>query len=160
MVRISDIIRSDKTDVEVSPWRTGHIARASFPLSKVKSKRYKLGPEYRWRIVKFKSKGREFRVLIELNENKEIFRATLGAVIEEDIAVLCCHEFHKSEPGWHCHVSWRDIDTLTTGAFRSNLVRWPRAELVATETAFPASATNALSLATNRFRIAVQGELL
>src|ERR1043166_7837463 len=101
-MRVVDIIKATKASVEAGAWKTGHITRAEFPLSRVKSRRYKLGSEYRWRVVRFNAIGNEFRVLIELNVNKEIYRATLGRKNEEDITVICQHEFHKSEPGWHC----------------------------------------------------------
>jgi hypothetical protein len=159
-VQISDIIRGDKSAIQISDWKTGHITRTAFPLSRVKSRRYKLGSEYRWRTIQFTALGREFRVLIELNENKAIYRATLGLKNEEDITVICQHEYHNSEPGWHCHVSFGEVEKLPSGVMRSSLTRWPKALLVQPEAVFPVSQNNALSVAAERFRFRAQGDLL
>jgi hypothetical protein len=159
-MRVAEVIRAAKVGVDAGSWKTGHITRAEFPLSRVRSRRYKLGSEYRWRVVKFNAIGNEFRVLIELNENKEIYRATLGRKNADDIAVICQHEFHKSETGWHCHVSHDEIDTLPAGVMRSSLLRWPKPSLVHAQVVFPVSERTALSVAAARFRFLAQGDLL
>lgn len=86
----------------------GHIPRKSFPLSKLKNKRFKYGPEYEWRIVTFRALDHAFSLLIMLNENKAIYRASLGMHVDQDVVVLGMHEYHSSEPGWHCHFSLQD----------------------------------------------------
>jgi hypothetical protein len=98
-VQLKEVARAIKFDVEPGKWSAGHISRQTFPFSRVRSKRYRLGMEWKWRVVSFNTHGREFKVLIELNENKQIYRATLAWVENDDLAVLCQHEYHAFEPG-------------------------------------------------------------
>jgi hypothetical protein len=122
---IKEVVRALKTDIHLGEWIAGHIPRSTFPLSRVREKTYKLGPEYRWRIITFDCLRRSFRLLIVFNEGKQIYRATLAIEVERDLIVLCQYEFHASEPGWHCHVTFREIDGLPVGVTRSHLRRWP-----------------------------------
>jgi hypothetical protein len=81
-VNVADIVRTRKSELETGTWRSGHIPRGQFPLSKAKSKNYKFGPEYKWRVIRFECRGVYCRILLLLNEGKQIFRATLGVEIE------------------------------------------------------------------------------
>ena len=154
---LADIIRALKTDIEIGSWANGHISRSSFPLSLAKSKNYKFGPEYCWRVVKFDCLGRSFRVLIVLNENKQIYRATLGVEIENDISVLCQHEFHASEPGWHCHLTLGAADGLPVGVVRSHLRRWPHHSAAHSRMEFKVDKASGLTVAADLFRFSAQG---
>ncbi len=77
-MRLKEIIKADKANLYWGKWQAGHIIRASFPLSKVKEKAYKLGQAYSWRVVRFTALESRIRVLIILNTDKEIFRARLA----------------------------------------------------------------------------------
>ena len=159
-MKLSDIIRADKTNVDLGKWQSGHIPRNAFPLSKLKSKRYKYGSEYRWRVVRFVANNLGCRILILLNEGKGIYRARLGVEMDSDLVVLCDHEFHSGEPGWHCHLCGDDIEAIEPGAARTHTVRWPKRPELCSLRTFKVSETSALSEAAARFRFKAQGSLL
>ena len=158
-MNITDIVRALKTDIHVSEWRSGHIPRASFPLSQARNKNYKFGPSYKWRVVTFDCLQRSFRLLILLNEDKIIYRATLAVEVEGDLVVLCQYEYHESEPGWHCHVTFRDADMLPRGVTRGHLRRWPGKGAVPSRPDFGIRQSNAVGIATARFRVLTPGDL-
>lgn len=160
-MKISEIIQANKNDLEIGVWKQGHIARDAFPLSRVKPKRYKLGMEWYWRLVTFQCLGKQFRILIEINENKAIYRAILGCLNDDgDLVVICSHEHHASEPGRHCHVTFSQIETLPTGVMRSALKKWPKFNSVHAQVEFDVSKINALSVTAEAFNFIAQGDLI
>ena len=122
-------------------------------------KNYRFGPEYKWRVVTFDCLRRTFRLLILFNEGKQIYRATLAMETRQDLAVFCQYEFHASEPGWHCHVTFREIETLPLGVTRSHLRRWPSANTLPSRREFGIRESNAAGVALTRFRISPVGPL-
>jgi hypothetical protein len=158
-MNLSDIARAPKTDIHLGDWRAGHIPRTTFPLSLVRAKNYKLGPEYRWRGVTFDCLRNSFRLLIVFNAGKQIYRASLGMELGQDLVVLCQYEFHASEPGWHCHVTFQDTASLPAGIARSHLRRWPKPNAVHSRLEFGVRESNAVGLALTRFRISPIGPL-
>jgi hypothetical protein len=126
-MNLADLIRAEKTKTNLGEWKAGHIPRSAFPLSRVKEKQYRLGPAYSWRLITFIACKLKCRILITLNEEKEIFRARLGVECDNDIVVLCDHEFHAGEPGWHCHVTRKHVEKVPAGVARGgDRRRWPR----------------------------------
>jgi len=85
-MNVADVIRAMKFDIRIGDWQSGHVTRSSFPLSQARAKNYKFGPQYRWRVVRFETHGRNFRVLILLNLEKAIFRASLAVERDNDLA--------------------------------------------------------------------------
>ena len=158
-MNIKEVVRALKTDIHVGDWRAGHIPRMTFPLSRVRDKHYKLGPAYRWRVIAFDCLRHRFRLLVVFNEEKQIYRATLATEVERDLIVLCQYEFHASEPGWHCHVTFREADGLPMGITRSHLRRWPSANSVPSRPEFGVRESNAVGVAMTRFRISPVGPL-
>lgn len=126
-------------------------------MSRVKEKQYHFGKAYRWRLIKFESCGLKCRILLLLNLEKEIFRARLGVDDSGDTIVLCDHEFHASEPGWHCHFTLDDIDLAVPGAARSGKRRWPRGQNQAAK--FTVTEAGALTIAAKRFGLVEEGPL-
>ena len=159
-MNVVDVIRAPKSNVDIGTWRTGHVPRAAFPLSKAKSKAYKFGPEYSWRIVSFECLGVQFRVFILLNENKQIYRATLASETNNDMTVLCQHEWHVSEPGWHCHVSFLPAAHILPGIVRGHLRPWPRPSSRNVNDSFEVTKQNSLYHAERRFKFSEEGELV
>ena len=70
---------------------------------------------------------------------------------QQELAVLCQHEYHASEPGWHCHVTFADADTLPLGVTRSHLRRWPQVDVPHSRLDFGVHERNAASIAAARF---------
>jgi len=124
-MNLKTLIGSVKSSVKTGEWRRGEIPRSQWPSRKAKSKFYKWGPLYTWRIITFSVEGRDCRVLLLFNENKQIFRASLGVTSQGDTLVLCDYEFHASEPGWHCHARCGDISSISAGTNRFGAVRLP-----------------------------------
>ena len=149
-MNLKEVIRASKSEIDTGRWADGHIPRAAFPLSKVKEKSFKLGKSYSWRLVKFNALGSGFRILIVLNKDKEIMRCRLGLEDSGDMKVLCDHEFHASEPGWHCHFTLKDVSLLTPGVVRADLER--RRPKMADPTAkFMVTKDGALTIAAERY---------
>lgn len=157
-MNLAEVIRAQKSSIDVGPWHAGHVPRSAFPLSKVKDRHYKYGPSYSWRVVKFLCLGFRCRVLIQLNEGKQIYRARLGIEVAGDMVCLCDHEFHSSEPGWHCHFTRNDLNSIEPGTVRGGKRRRPRMEDPAAT--FTVTKANALSLAAKRYGFAIVGDLL
>lgn len=120
------IVAAPKTSVKPGDWKQGEIPRSLWPSRKAKSKAYKFGPLYQWRVVCFSALGRECRVRILFNQSKQIFRATLGVTSQGETVVLCDYEFHATEPGWHCHARCADISTVDANTNRFGSVRLPK----------------------------------
>jgi hypothetical protein len=150
-MRLAQLIRTRKGNIEVGDWNSGHIPRSSFPMSKARAKAYKFGKEYKWRIIRFTCGGNKYRVLILLNEGKEIYRATLAMEDATDLKVICQHEFHASEPGWHCHFTAADTRRIPAGVARPHLGRRPKADVPSSDQAFGVSEGSALSKAAYRY---------
>jgi hypothetical protein len=157
VITLKDVIRSEKSNVDTGKWANGHIPRAAFPMSKLKDKRYKFGPDYAWRIVKFDALGHAFRVLIQLNMDKEILRSRLGVLINGDTVVLSDFEFHATEPGWHCHVALQGVPQLVPGVARHDKRKWPKDS---SRKEFNVDESNALSVVAAHYRFQAQGELI
>ena len=158
-MNLAEVIRSKKDAVDLGKWTAGHIPRSAFPLSKVRDKAYKFGPAYSWRLVRFGCDGLKCRVLLILNVEKEIFRARLGIEDSGDIIVLCDHEFHGAEPGWHCHFTAKHVEELDSGAVRGNGKR-KRPKMPDPAAKFSVTPANAVALAAARYGFATPGILI
>lgn len=126
-MNLTDLITAKKTDVVTGAWKEGTIPRPQWPSKRANAKFYKWGPSYRWRIVTLSVLGAECRILLLLNQTKQIFRASFGITRQGDTTVLCDYEFHASEPGWHCHARCDDIADIENGTNRFGSVRLPKA---------------------------------
>lgn len=104
------------------------MPRKNWPSRKAKAKAYKYGKSYSWRVITFNSSHLECRVRILLNEQKQIFRASLGVTENGDTKMLCEYEFHASEPGWHCHARCENISEIDANRTRYGAIRIPMAK--------------------------------
>lgn len=118
-----------------------------------KNKNYKKGPDYHWRVATFCALGQSFKVLILINQIKEIYRAYLGVDCGGDMRVLCHHEYHASEPGWHCHLHTGDINGVEPGLMRTGMRRWPQGEGTHSKMDFGVTQTNAVAKAFELFKV-------
>ena len=105
-MRVLDVFKGIKTDVKIGPWKSGKIPAADFRLRR-NMKPIRHGSSYRWQLIRFASDGMPCRVLVVLNQEKEIYRATLGQDVDDEVRIICVREFHVKEPGWHCHTVLR-----------------------------------------------------
>lgn len=127
-MNLKTLIFADKTSLTQGEWKSGTIQRKLWPSKRAKSRAYKFGPSYKWRIITFVASGYNCRLRILLNIKKQIFRATLGVTTEDDTVTLCDYEFHATEPGWHCHARCDDISTLDSAVNRIGSRRMPNAD--------------------------------
>jgi hypothetical protein len=89
-----------------------------------------------------------------------IYRATLGIEQGNDLVILCHYEYHSQEPGWHCHLTLEDHSKAPIGWSRRGMRRWPAARARHMHVTFGVTQAKALTVAADRFRLAVQGDLL
>lgn len=155
-MRLIAVIRAEKSDIEIGKWGNGHVPPSQFAL-RAKPSSFKLGSAYAWVIVRFTALGHAFRVLILFNESKQIYRAILGVDVGGMVRMICVHEFHMQEPGWHCHAV---VDTANApqGWTRRGMHRTPRGARVDAE--FDVRKSNAIQIALKIYRIYERGPLL
>lgn len=158
-MNVADLIRGEKTKLNLGAWGSGRLPRSAFPMSKVKEKQYRFGQAYRWRVVQFHCEGYKCRALLILNAEKEIFRIRFGVEIAGDMVVLMDREFHSTEPGWHCHFTLESIDSVVSGAARGpGKRRWSRG--FDPEAKFTVTEAGALTIAAEMFQFAAPGGLI
>lgn len=155
-MRLGAIIRAEKSDIQIGAWGQGHIPPRQFYL-RAKPTTFKLGPLWEWAVIKFTALGQQFRILVLFNGAKEIYRAILAVDIGGEMKALCVHEFHASEPGWHCHAVL-DSQSAPTGWARRGMRRHPRGAKI--HEPFDVTKGNALRIAQKIYRIEAHGPLL
>ena len=159
MATLFEFVRAEKTNVDTGHWQSGHISPSAFPLSKAKKKNFKFGPEYKWRVVRFDCLGFKCRVLILFNDSKMICRSAFAVEAPNDLVVLCSHEYHASEPGWHCHLTVDSHDKVEPGVFRTGQRRWPQARSAHARMEYGITQASALTHVAARYRFQAQAGL-
>lgn len=154
---VFDVIRSEKRDLSISPWRNGTIPQAAYPVLR---RARALGRGWQWRTVKFQALDEKFILLVALSEEKEYFRAILGWYAVDGFRVLCHHELHTSHFGWHCHFCKGDVNAIEPKKTRDNLtfIRWPSFPTDECGVRFDVTYDNALTKAAERFRFSASEE--
>ena len=160
MVTVADIIRADKTGVEVGEWRQGKLTPSVFPIAKPRS--IPVGPSWSWRLVRFEALGFDCRVLLRLNEERARFHALLAIEYEQQLYVVCHHELHIPDKNWHCHFVSGDVLKTMPGVLRDRerMRVWETEPSRANDVQFTVTRNSALTIAAGRFRFAAQGELV
>ena len=159
-MRLKEVIRAPKRDVQFTgPWSQGHIPRSQFPLLGAPRRGYKFGPTYEWRIVSFKVDDLECRVLVLLNEARQLYRASLAVKRGNEFMLVCDHEYHTAAEPWHCHAVVDEFHQVPQGVRRRFMKKWPRAGS-SLRTGFVDSKQKAIAQAFQVFRIDEPGELL
>jgi|SRR5215471_6326928 len=163
VVRLKEIIRAPKTNIKIGQWRSGKVPRADFPIARAA---YRLGNSFNWCVIEFEALSAKCRVLVVINEGKQKFEAILGVMgPSSSLRILCSYECHPSEPGWHCHATHDDVDTLTHGVMRGPWIRRvPGARKVHRIPKYPdfkiSADDAAIHFAQRRYRIEEKGPLL
>lgn len=121
------LITAPKMQLRTGEWKRGPIPRSQWPSRRAKSKAYKFGPRYQWRIITFIACGYDCRVRILLNVEAQIFRATFGVTEDGETKVICDYEWHASEPGWHCHARCGPVAEIDAAKNRFGSIRLPSA---------------------------------
>lgn len=92
------------------------MSRTSFPLSKARTKFYRLGSAWTWRIITFSAEGYEYRILVAYRTDREQFFAMLGVTDSVgDTKLVARLEFHGTHGGWHLHYASDEMATVPAG---------------------------------------------
>jgi hypothetical protein len=162
-VNLREIIRTPKTDIRIGHWHSGKVPKADFPIARTA---YQLSNSFKWCVIEFQALGARCRVLVVTNEAKQKYSAILGVSGPAgSLRILCSYEYHASEPGWHCHVTHDDADTLNHGVMRGSWIRRvPGPRMFHRAQKYPSfriGADNAaIRFAQSRYRIEEKGPLL
>lgn len=122
-MRVTAVIKSIKTNVSLPPWSDDKLKTKDFPLSKKRGKAYPLTRRYRWQVMSFIAKGRNYRVLVAYHTLVPEFIATLGEEVGGDFRILARWEFHAYHGGWHVHTVCGDTDNLSVGIVKPSGAR-------------------------------------
>jgi hypothetical protein len=112
-MKLIALICAKKAVTDHGKWKDGEMPRSAFPLSRVKSKAYKLGNR-RWRVLCFEAEGKKCRLLINYSSALGQYQAMLGVDHSGDTRVVARLERHPTHGGWHAHVAC-DTDTAPLG---------------------------------------------
>lgn len=158
-MRLKEVISAQKTDIKISAeWKAGKVPKHDFPIAR---QAYRLGNSFIWRTISFAALGRNFRVLVIMNETKLKYEAMLGLMDAGMLRLLCSYEYHPNEPGWHCHATCEDSATVPRGIMRGPWVRRiPRAGKYHRRHAYPEDRNVAIHRALDRYNIEQKGLLL
>ena len=158
-MKVADVIRAAKTNVDVGGWKSGKIPNAQFPLARSS---LHLGRGWEWRIVTFDALSTSFRVLICISLEKESYRAVLALDDGPMLRVLCHHELHTTHWNWHCHFYDGEATDVHPGVLRDRdrFRAWPYFKDDQNSTGFTITKEAALTVAANRYRFEAQGALL
>lgn len=150
-MKVVDIIRATKTNVQVTNWENGTIPPKKYPLAR---RGRSLGRGWRWRLVDFTALDQKFTLLVALSEEKEAYRCALSWHAKDGFRVLCHHELHTSHYGWHCHFFNGDVNKIEPRKSRDQdtFKRWPSFSSDECHEAFIINYQNALEYASIRFR--------
>jgi hypothetical protein len=97
-------IQDKKRTVAYTLWSTAPIPKGAFPLFK---DRAPFNPKWCWRSATLKSELAEYRLLVQLREDKPNYKAWLAAKIGKDWALIARLESH-GHAGLHCHIQCVD----------------------------------------------------
>lgn len=162
-MRLRQIVQAGKTNISLGSWHNGKVPRADFPISR---KAYRLGKSYEWRVVKFDALGVECRVLVVVNKPKQKYEAVLGVMGPQgSLKVICSYEYHPSEPGWHCHATHDDVNTIPHGCMRGPWIqRRPGARKPHRQAKYErfkiGDRDDAIRFALRRYKVETKGSLL
>lgn len=157
---VFDLIREPKTNLVVHGWKTGKIPPAAFPINRPRS--VPTGGDWQWRLIEFDALGYHCRVLIRLNEPKARYSACLMVDSGKSVRVLCHHELHIGDKGWHCHLATGRIDQVLEGVLRdvSCYRAFEMQPSAAPSTRFTVDEDNAVTKAAVRYRFEATGRLM
>lgn len=150
---LREVIEAQKADLDYGEWQAGAVPAAKFPIKRPKRLKYRKA--WSWRVVTFTALGRDFVVLITLNEGAGQYSARLAVRRGKEVAVICTHELHVSHKNWHCHFVKGDIDDAEPGYLRDrdHTVYFPSGGIeVPCTVPFNVNLTNALQNAATRYR--------
>jgi hypothetical protein len=156
-MRVVDVIRGSKRDVQTEAWHSGKIPPSAWSFSH-HWKGIDHSKKWEWRIIKFSLGGQNFRILIELLLEKAICSISLAIEADEFVRTICVHEYQAgSEPGWHCHAVFRCSQGIRYRDHRG-ILRYPKCANF--DEQFGLDRDGVMRLAVRFFRLETTGDLL
>lgn len=117
-MRIKDVIRGSKTDLVCDAWNTSRMPKTVFPLGKSGKHALSLGASFQWCLIRFRSHGDSFRVLVAVDFDKQQYYAHLGQEQGGDMQMLSSYEYHATHGGWHVHAGCGDMTLIPYGRYK------------------------------------------
>jgi len=115
-MNLTQIVLSEKHNVELGRWQSEPPKKKDFPLS-CRSGKLGLSRQYRWSVTKFTAGERSFRLLTAYHKVVHNYLSYLAEALDGDSRVIARFDFHASEriPGWHVHANCEPIDEVGCG---------------------------------------------
>ena len=150
-MKLGDIIRAEKANVEIGNWNSGKIPPSSFKIRR----KFPSGSDWDWRIITFDTLGWNFRLLLRLNLDKSYYSAILSLENGLVIQIICHHEIHISHRNWHCHFVPGDVTKTCPNVLRDRdrMRLFEMAPSRANDVQFDMDRSKALVHALKRYRI-------
>lgn len=117
-MRAQDIINAQKDIFDWGIPKQGGMTSSAFPLLKRRKQGLRLGSNFRWRLIRFKSLQETFRILITYHTVVEHYTAYMGMEVGPDTRLIMEYAYHGTHPGWHTHTGCGDIRLLPIGMLR------------------------------------------
>lgn len=118
ILNVWNLRKFPKSNIDFGKCETGKVKPTAFPMSRARSRSYRLGSKWRWRVIKFQCEGCDYRVLLAYRTDREQFLANLGLFSSGDTKIVASLEFHGTHPGWHLHYAKDQIDRVPAGIRR------------------------------------------
>ncbi len=154
-MNLTALISAEKAVTDHGKWKDGEMPRSAFPLSRVKSKAYKLGNR-RWRVLCFDAAGQKCRLLINYSSALGQYQAMLGIDQSGDTKVVARLERHPTHGGWHAHVAC-DTDKVAAGIKGGATVQKLAGSCGKFKRSVPASDEAAFNMAVDFFKLHLTG---
>lgn len=150
-MKLGEIIRASKSNIEIGGWSSGRIPPSAFPIKR----KFPSGRDWDWRVITFEALGRCFRLLIRLNLDKAQYSAILSLEGNSALQVICHHEFHLSHRSWHCHFIAGDVTKTHPNVLRDRerMRVFDQSPSLDGKMQFDMNRAEAFSKALRRFRI-------
>lgn len=116
-MKISDVLKADKTNMRCTKWTDELPKKADFPQSKRRGNRFPLTRKWRWCVTNFSALGKDFAIMVAYHKEVPEYQTVLAEKVGEDTRVLCRFDYHGNHPvvGWHAHSNCGDLAGVEVG---------------------------------------------
>jgi hypothetical protein len=117
-VTLRAFVKAEKVLVDAGGWSDKPMPKTGgkFPLSK--SKNFRVGAGWRWRVLQVEVGGALCRVLVMYQAGKQNYMSLVGTPVGSDLLVLGRLENHSTHPGWHVHATCKPATATDSGRLR------------------------------------------
>jgi hypothetical protein len=114
-MRVQEIIHAHKDVFDWGKAQQGGMTASVFPMLKRRKSGLRFGGNHRWQLIRFRSLGETFRVLIAYHTLVDNYSAYLGMDVGPDTRLIMEFAYHATHPGWHTHVGCGDVRHVPPG---------------------------------------------